>query len=65
MKNLFNRLFDKKVRGRTISFAIVIAAYIILEVLMAAGVGTGRIPAWDPTCENIRIHWSGEMPWTI
>ena len=35
------------------------------EVLMAAGVGTGRIPAWDPTCENIRIHWSGEMPWTI
>ena len=37
MKNLFNRLFDKKVRSRTISFAIVIAAYIILEALMAAG----------------------------
>ncbi len=37
MKNLFNRLFDKKVRGRTISFAIVIAAYIILEALMSAG----------------------------
>lgn len=35
------------------------------EVLMAAGVGTGRIPAWDPVCENIRVRWSGELPWTI
>ena len=35
------------------------------EVLMAAGVGTGRVPEWENTCENIRIRWSGEMPWTI
>lgn len=35
------------------------------EVFFAAGIGTGRIPAWDRNCDNIRIHWSGEMPWTI
>ena len=35
------------------------------EVLFAAGIGTGRIPAWDRKCNNIRLHWSGEMPWTI
>ena len=35
------------------------------EVLIAAGVGTGRIPAWNEACKNIRIRWSGEMPWAL
>lgn len=35
------------------------------EVLMAAGIGTGRIPVWNAACDNIRIRWSGDMPWTI
>ena len=33
------------------------------EVLFAAGVGAGNIPRWDNSCDNIRITWSGEMPW--
>lgn len=33
------------------------------EVLLAAGIGTGGIPGWDGNCKNIRIQWSGEMPW--
>ncbi len=35
------------------------------EVLMAAGIGTGRIPAWNASGDNIRICWSGNLPWTI
>ena len=33
------------------------------EVIFAAGIGTGHIPSWDSRSENIRIQWSGEMPW--
>ena len=33
------------------------------EVLFAAGIGAGNIPGWNPNRENIRISWSGEIPW--
>lgn len=33
------------------------------EVLLAAGVGAGAIPPWDPSVSNIRLVWEGEMPW--
>ncbi len=33
------------------------------EVLLAAGVGAGNIPAWEPGGNNIRLTWQGDMPW--
>ena len=33
------------------------------EVLLVAGVGAGAIPPWKPEEENIRLVWSGNMPW--
>ena len=33
------------------------------EILLAAGVGAGDIPAWNPAERNIRLTWSGRMPW--
>ncbi len=33
------------------------------EVLMAAGVGCGAVPGYDPEADNVRLHWRGEMPW--
>ena len=36
-KNIFNTLFSKKLKGRTISYILVIALFIIAEVLMNTG----------------------------
>ena len=33
------------------------------EVLLAAGVGAGNIPRWQPGNTNIRLVWEGPMPW--
>ncbi len=33
------------------------------EVLLAAGVGAGGIPAWDEEADSVRLTWQGEMPW--
>jgi len=33
------------------------------EVMLAAGVGAGAVPAWDPAKNNIRLEWRGDMPW--
>ncbi len=33
------------------------------EVILAAGVGAGAIPRWRADADNIRIEWTGEMPW--
>lgn len=33
------------------------------EVIMAAGVGTGAVPKWKPEERNIRLEWTGELPW--
>ncbi len=35
------------------------------EVLMAAGVGTGAVPALDGSRASVRIVWEGEMPWNL
>ena len=35
------------------------------EVLWAAGVGAGAIPEWDAGKRNIRLTWSGKMPWKL
>ena len=35
------------------------------EVLLAAGVGAGGIPAFDTGADNVRLEWEGEMPWTL
>ncbi len=32
-------------------------------VLLAGGVGAGGIPRWDPAADNVRLTWSGDMPW--
>lgn len=33
------------------------------EVIFAAGVGAGNIPRWEPSQNNVRLCWSGELPW--
>lgn len=33
------------------------------EVLLAAGVGAGGIPAWDRKADPVRLTWQGDMPW--
>ena len=33
------------------------------EVLLAAGVGAGAVPIWNPRIRNIRLQWDGEIPW--
>ena len=33
------------------------------EVLLAAGVGAGNIPTWNPNIQTVRLSWIGEMPW--
>ena len=34
------------------------------EVLLAAGVGAGAVPRWSAEARNIRVKWTGRMPWT-
>ena len=33
------------------------------EVLLAAGVGAGAIPGWQPDAGNVRLAWQGRLPW--
>lgn len=33
------------------------------QVLLAAGVGAGAVPAFDPAKDNVMLSWMGEMPW--
>ena len=33
------------------------------EVLWVPGVGTGGIPRWKSDADNLRLEWTGEMPW--
>jgi len=33
------------------------------EVLLAAGVGAGRIPRWEKASRRERLVWKGSMPW--
>ncbi len=33
------------------------------EVLLVAGVGAGAVPKWNADVKNIRIKWTGRMPW--
>lgn len=33
------------------------------EVLMAAGVGCGAVPMWSDEANNVRLKWSGDLPW--
>ena len=33
------------------------------EVLLAAGVGAGGIPAWNGNGNSVRLVWQGELPW--
>ena len=37
MKNIINKIFDAKHRSRTFSYILVIACYILVEVLMSTG----------------------------
>ena len=32
-------------------------------VLMAAGVGCGAVPMWSDEANNVRLKWSGDLPW--
>lgn len=34
-------------------------------VLLAAGLGAGDVPAYDAANNNVRITWTGEMPWLL
>ena len=34
------------------------------EVLLAAGIGAGAVPRWNAETRNIRVKWTGRMPWT-
>jgi len=33
------------------------------EVLLAAGIGAGGVPRWNPEEKNLRLEWRGRMPW--
>ena len=33
------------------------------EVLLVCGVGAGNIPRWNAEGQNVRLTWTGEMPW--
>lgn len=33
------------------------------QVLLAAGVGAGAVPAFDPAKDYVMLSWMGEMPW--
>lgn len=33
------------------------------QVLLAAGIGAGGVPPFDPTQENLMLSWLGDMPW--
>ncbi len=33
------------------------------EVLLAAGIGAGAVPEWSAEVKNIRVRWTGSMPW--
>ena len=33
------------------------------EILLAAGVGAGAIPAWNGNGKSVRLVWQGELPW--
>ena len=33
------------------------------EVLLAAGVGAGNVPRFDPKEDTSMIYWTGDMPW--
>lgn len=33
------------------------------QVLLAAGVGAGAVPAFDSTKDNLTLSWIGDMPW--
>ena len=35
------------------------------EVLWAAGIGAGAVPAWDAGKHPVRLTWRGEMPWKL
>lgn len=35
------------------------------EVIWVAGVGTGSVPRWDPDADNVRLVWTGKMPWNM
>lgn len=35
------------------------------EVIWVAGVGTGSVPRWDPDADNVRLMWTGKMPWNM
>ncbi|MBR3250375.1 MAG: branched-chain amino acid ABC transporter permease, partial [Erysipelotrichaceae bacterium] len=70
MKNIFANLFSKKNRSRTISFLMVITAYILIEVIMNT-VGMSRLfkSLLVPTCcyiilalsLNLVVGISGEL----
>ena len=70
MKNIFNNLFSKKNRSRTISFAMAVGAYILIEVIMNT-VGMSRLfkSLLVPTCcyiilalsLNLVVGISGEL----
>lgn len=70
MKNIFSSLFDKKQRRQTISFIVVILAYIVIETLMhtikVSRLFTGLL---IPVCSyivvslalNLTVGFSGEL----
>ncbi len=33
------------------------------EVIWVAGVGTGDVPMWNRDKRNLRLTWTGRMPW--
>ena len=35
------------------------------EVIWAAGVGTGAIPRWKEKENNVRLKWTGKLPWRL
>ncbi|MDO4198453.1 MAG: branched-chain amino acid ABC transporter permease [Erysipelotrichaceae bacterium] len=68
--NAFKKIFDKKHRGRTVSYLIVFAAYILCEVMMLTGNMTSQIRnLLIPCCSyivaslalNLCVGFSGEL----
>lgn len=33
------------------------------QVLLAAGIGAGAVPRFDPAKDNVMLSWTGDMPW--
>ena len=70
MKNMFSKLFDQKYRRRTVSYLLVIIAFIILQVMSSTGTLSSLLKSLlVPVCcyivaaigLNLNVGFSGEL----